>query len=199
MGFSGNLFFCAGGSTILDAGLHNSYIWSNGSTDQTITVNSAGNYSVTITDGATPTTFGATVVEFRIQLPTITIGNLSFCNGSSTILDAGAGYTGYLWNNSSSNQTLSVISSGLYTVTVTDANTCTGSSSVQVVENQNPTPIITGNLSYCSGSSTVLDANGYVTYFWNERLPNQTITATYPGSYTVIVADVNACTGSSSV
>jgi gliding motility-associated-like protein len=47
----GNASFCAGGSTTLDAGNAGStYLWSTGSTAQTINVNAAGTYTVTITD-----------------------------------------------------------------------------------------------------------------------------------------------------
>jgi hypothetical protein len=198
-GISGNLFFCSGGSTVLDAGLHDSYLWSTGSTNQTVTVNIAGVYSVTVTDLSVQTTLEATVVEFQNPIPIIT-GNASFCFGTGTVIDAGSGYQSYLWNNSSTNQTLSVNSSGTYTVTVADANSCSGSSSIQVIENQNPSPTITGNLSYCIGSSTVLDAGaGFATYLWNDGSSTQTLTATNPGDYTVTVTDINGCSGSSSV
>ncbi|MDP1621096.1 MAG: GEVED domain-containing protein [Bacteroidales bacterium] len=48
---SGNVPFCADGSIILDAGTFSDYIWSTGETTQTITVNTAATFSVTVTDG----------------------------------------------------------------------------------------------------------------------------------------------------
>jgi len=196
---TGNLFFCSGSSTVLDAGVYDSYLWSSGATTQTISVNTSGTYTVTVDDGGTPLTFSETVVEFQNPTPIIT-GNSSFCSGTNTQIDAGAGYTDYLWNSGSSNQTISVSTAGTYTVTVTDGNTCTASANTTIIENPNPTPIITGNLSYCIGFSTTLDAgSNYTTYLWNDGSSVQTLLVSNPGDYTVTVTDGNGCTGSTSV
>ena len=48
----------------------------------------------------------------------------TFCEGDSIILDAGAGYTSYLWSDSSTTQTLTVSESGYYGVTVTTGGGC---------------------------------------------------------------------------
>ena len=42
--------FCSGGSVNLNAGIHDSYLWSTGDTTQSITVASSGNYSVSVSD-----------------------------------------------------------------------------------------------------------------------------------------------------
>jgi len=49
---------------------------------------------------------------------------------SSTELDAGTGYTSYLWNTGATTRTITVSSSGTYSVTVSDANGCSGSDEV---------------------------------------------------------------------
>src|SRR5690606_16040182 len=47
----GNVAFCLGDSATLNAGPnHAGFVWSNGAVSQTITVNAAGNYSVTVLD-----------------------------------------------------------------------------------------------------------------------------------------------------
>ncbi len=48
----GPVTFCQGGSVTLSASGGSSFLWSGGETTQAITVNSTGNYSVTINDGA---------------------------------------------------------------------------------------------------------------------------------------------------
>src|SRR6185295_5072654 len=55
--------FCAGGSVMLTASVANQYSWSNGSTTQSITVNTSGNYTVTGTsaNGCTTTSAPVTV------------------------------------------------------------------------------------------------------------------------------------------
>ncbi len=67
--------------------------------------------------------------------PPIITGDTSFCQSSSTTLDAGNGYFAYLWNTGSTAQMLVVTTGGTYTVTVTDSNSCTASASVVVTEN----------------------------------------------------------------
>jgi len=48
------------------------------------------------------------------------------------VLDAGAGFDTYLWNDSSTNQTLAVDTFGVYYVTVEDSNGCTASDTVVI-------------------------------------------------------------------
>ena len=49
---SGPLTFCQGNSVVLTASAGSSWTWSNGATTQSITVNSAGNYTVTVRNAA---------------------------------------------------------------------------------------------------------------------------------------------------
>src|SRR5690606_33624021 len=82
-----------------------------------------------------------------------------------------------------------------YSVTVTDINGCTGNSSVTITENALPTPSITGNLSFCDGGSTLLDAGTYNAYLWTGGSNAQTLTVTAGDTYFVTVTDANGCTG----
>src|SRR5205085_7233526 len=92
------------------------------------------------------------------------IGNASFCSGTSTILDAGAGYNSYHWSTAATTQTLSVSTTGNYTVTVTGTNGCTGTVSKTETANPNPFPIISGTTSFCSGNSTILSTGSFSSY-----------------------------------
>jgi methionine-rich copper-binding protein CopC len=105
--------------------------WSTGATTQTITGLAAGSYSVVITDAngcaigrsfiiTEPSALTATTSQTNV---TTNGGN----NGSATITVSGGtpGYT-YSWSpNVSTTATASNLSAGTYTVTVTDANSCT--------------------------------------------------------------------------
>jgi gliding motility-associated-like protein/uncharacterized repeat protein (TIGR01451 family) len=108
--------------------------------------------------------------------------------------DDGGGNSG-----SVSNQTLPYTITGLpessYTVTVTDANGCSGTSSVSVNANPNPTPGIS-NQSICPGGTATFDAGaGFVSYQWSTSDTTQTIQATVPDTYLVLVTDTNGCQG----
>ena len=197
----GDLEICDGENAVLDAGLgFDNYLWSNNDTTQTIQVNSAEDYSVTVTDatGCTGETTATLVINNN---PTLTIsGDESFCDGESSVLNGGV-YSNYLWSDSTTNQTLEVFDSGIYTLQITDANGCTAEDDITITENDNPAPSITGPSSFCTGNSTTLDAGpGYDTYLWsNNNEDTQTIEVTSGGLIGLTVTDSNGCTGETSL
>ena len=78
--------FCAGGSVTLTASSASSYLWSDGETNQSITVNATGNYSVTVTDAnGCSATSAATVVTVN-ALPVVAAigGSATVCTGSTS-------------------------------------------------------------------------------------------------------------------
>jgi large repetitive protein len=198
---TGNNILCQGETTTLDAGSgYSAYLWSNSAgSAQTATVGSSANYIVTVTDanGCTGTA-NLNVTVNPLPTPAIT-GATNICQGATTTLDAGSGYTDYLWSGNIQTQTLSTGISGNYSVTVTDANGCTGTASVNVTVNPLPVPSITGNTTICQGATTIFDAGpGYTSYQWSPSGSGQTLSAGTAGNYVVTVTDANGCTGTAS-
>ena len=74
-------------------------------------------------------------------LPTVDIGNGqdTLLTDLSVTLDAGSGFTSYLWQDLSTGESYSASEVGLYWVTVSDIHGCTGSDSVYV---SSQTPVI---------------------------------------------------------
>jgi hypothetical protein len=71
-------------------------------------------------------------------LPVPNLGNDTMINsGSLLVLDPGQGFVSYVWSDGSTASTLSVINEGLYSVTVTDDNSCEGIDSIDVIINLN--------------------------------------------------------------
>ncbi|MDY6348521.1 MAG: T9SS type A sorting domain-containing protein [Bacteroidales bacterium] len=126
-------------------------------------------------------------------LPTPTIsGNTVICQGQNTTLTANGG-TSYVWSNASTNSSITVNQSGVYTVTVTNAEGCFNTANVTVTVNPLPNVNITGNSSFCQGDNVTLTATGASTYAWSNNSTNASITVSNAGNYTVTGTDGNGC------
>lgn len=124
-----------------------------------------------------------------------TAGPTTFCDGGSVVLNSSAGVS-YLWNTGETTQSITASSSGTYSVTVTDVNNCTASSSVVVTET---TPVVASSSStaiLCNGGSatvTVSATGGTAPYSGTG-----TFTRT-AGTYSFTVTDANSCSASTTI
>ena len=190
--------FCQGGSVILTSSVASSYLWNTGATTQSITISASGSYSVTVTDanGCSATSAATSVTVNPLPTPAITPGGpTTFCQGGSVILTSSAG-SSYLWNTGATTQSITVSTSGAYSVTVTDGNTCSATSAAtSVTVNPLPTPTITpgGPTTFCQGGSVVLTSSVASSYMWNTGATTQSITVSTSGAYSVTVTDGNTC------
>ena len=193
---------CFGESVSLSSNGGIGFLWSNGSTEQIISVapEISTNYTVTVTDsnGCTSSSGKAVVVN---TLPVAVIsGNTTFCTGASSLLTAAGGIT-YIWNTGATTSSI-MINPGLntfYTVTVTDSNGCTSSASRMATVNNLPIADITGTNKLCFGNTATLVASGGILYLWNTGETSATIqpSPSITTIYKVTVTDVNGCTGTS--
>lgn len=123
-------------------------------------------------------------------------GRPSVCEGVGTILDGGAGFASYLWNNGTITRGNNVTTEGLVDVIVSDGSGCrTGRDTLLIDSIPNLQPLITGPLSYCPGTGTTLDAGIYDSYLWNTGINTRTLTTNTPAQYSVIVYDTMGCAG----
>ncbi len=110
----GDPVLCGAGDQVqLSANPGFQYLWSNGATSQTISVGTAGNYSVTINDGSGCTaTASFFVLQSPDETPTVEAsGPLTFCEGGSVTLTSTAA-NGYAWTGGGNTQSIQVTSSG---------------------------------------------------------------------------------------
>lgn len=186
---------CDSGNVMLDAGPGmQTYLWSDGSTDQYLFVNASGVYSVTVTNE-----FGCTATDnITVNLTSVSAAPLlgpdrSFCVGEDLLLDAGV-FTSYVWQDGSVNQYLLVNVAGTYSVEVIDAGGCRFRDTVVVTE-ETPPPFDLGPpISLCNGETETLDAGaGFTTYLWSTGATTQTIDVSASGQYEVTVT-VGTCT-----
>lgn len=196
-----DLSICSGTTTILNAGNPGAtYLWNTGATTQTISVGTAGTYSVTITDPAGCTASDAIVITLSPS-PDVNLGaDIFLCAGETTLLNAGNPGSTYLWNTGATTQTILVGTSGTFSVTVTNPAGCTDADAVVIT--LSPTPIVNlgADAALCEGESMVLDAgNPGATYLWNTGATTQTITVTTAGNYSVAVTNPGDCSASDNI
>ncbi|WP_282779008.1 gliding motility-associated C-terminal domain-containing protein [Phaeodactylibacter xiamenensis] len=193
--------FCTDTTATLSAGAeYVAYTWSTGSSAESITIDSGGVYRVTVTDvNGCISQDSYQLLEYN--LPAVAIGgSASFCPGGFATLNAGADYAAYEWSTGSGASSIEVDQEGLYTLTVTDDNGCTNTASLQVSQQEELSPVISGPLQFCPGTETQLSAGaGYTVYEWQDGAQTSGITVTEPGSYSVYVEDASGCAGTASV
>lgn len=189
---SGITSICQGETTTLTANDGVSYLWSNNSTNASITVGTAGMYTVTATNVQGCSATASTYVTVN-ALPTPTISGITtICQGETTTLTADGG-TSYQWSDNSTSASITVNTSGQYMVTATDAQGCSATASSYVTVNALPTPTISGNNSFCQGTTTTLTANGGISYQWSNNSTNASITVGTAGIYTVTATNAQGC------
>ena len=137
------------------------YLWNTGASTSSISGLPAGTYSVTVTDNNS----ASTNASYLVTQPTALVSAIDsqqnvVCvndtNGFASV-DVSGGTTPYtfLWSNGSTTQSTSTLGSGVYSVTVSDANGCeqTISDTILVLDSISPS-VVSQNLT------VYLDATG---------------------------------------
>ena len=222
--------FCTGASINLQASGSGgagpfTYKWTSGSdnlgTNATLSVNKTGLYNVDVTDSKGCTVSTSVQATETKNLPIAVSGPTAYCSGesvplSSTVAGGTSPYT-YQWRQSNSNisgqtsTTLSVNTTGFYSLSVTDSKGCTGvSAGLSISQKPTPTATITANgptlVTSGSSLSVVLTtpAASNQTYQWFRDgqaiagATNNNFLAIQAGGYTVAV-NRDGCTATSSV
>ncbi len=146
-----------------------------------------------------PRTLVTVTVHANPTAPVITAnGSTSLCTGTSVDLTSDQ-TSNNVWSTNATTQTITVSTSGTYSVVYTDANQCSATSNTITVNVSNaplPTVQATGSLSLCQGDSVVLTASTSDSYLWS---PNgettQSITVHTAATYYVTTTNANACDG----
>ena len=192
---TGNGSICQGQtSQLCVAAGFTSYAWSTGATTNCITVNTTGNYAVTVTNANGCMSICSKTVTVN-PLPICSImGNGSICAGQSTQLCVPAGSASYMWSTGATTNCITVNVAGTYFVTITEGGGCSSVCSKTVAVNPLPDCSITGIGSICQGQSTQLCAPaGAISYAWSTGATTNCITVNQTGNYSVTVTNSNGC------
>jgi len=201
---SGSTTFCTGGSVDLTSSATSGNVWSNNATTATITVNTTGNYSVTVTDanGCSSASTPISVNVSNAPAPTISATSTQACSGDVVTVTSSAADS-YLWSTGETTQSIEVTNTAAVYVTVTNANACDGvgqSSTTNITFTATPSAAgsftAAGNVVTFTNTST-----GATSYSWDfGDFTNSSASApahayAANGAYTVVLTAINGnCT-----
>lgn len=188
--------------SILYAGKHfTSYLWSDGSTADSLIINNSGTYWVEVEDifgNISSDTIEVILSEF--QYPSSEI----YCPNGSITWNPNLGSThSFLWSDGSTAETLVIDSPGDVSVTVYGMNGCVfKSDTLSFQEDLFPTSATLGpDLNLCSGNTLSLStgASEAVSYLWNTGSTDASIVIVNTGEYSVEVVNINGCVAKDTV
>lgn len=200
-----NTFFWSvnGGSVLTGQGSKNITVqWGNFILSGTVTCD----ITISTTGCHTSTT---QTVNISPVIPPLILGSQSFCKGTSTVLKLSDNYSSYLWlPNGETSATITVSTSGNYSIKVIDSHGCTttaGPFNVQEVPYPQPSIAIEGrpqttNVVICAGDNLVfncLTTASLSVIKWTSGETTQKIKISKSGDYKVYVTDYAGCTGES--
>lgn len=189
-----------------------SYLWSNGGTTATITGLAPGTYTVVVTDANACTASQTVVVNsFDCTITTqTTVSNVTCAgaaNGSVSLSQTGgtAPFT-YNWSNGATSSTISNLTPGTYTASLTDANGCQTVASASVaepapysniaVQSSNP---VCPNETTGSASASISGGTTPYNYLWSNGATTSIINNLSAGTYNLVITDQNGCATNTSV
>jgi gliding motility-associated-like protein len=214
--------YCVNGTVLLNASGGNSYSWSGpagfSSNVQNPSIPNAGltaggNYTVLVSGANGCTSVSTTNVQISPNLTVNASYAGSLCEGTPFSLDVtptpGASYqwsgpNGFNSNIQSPNiNNAQMNMSGSYSVLVTSASGCSGTSVVNINVLQAPLLTAGNNGPLCTGDNALLNANGNGTFFWtgpngftsNQQNPAiNSANSSASGLYQVTLTGANTCT-----
>ncbi|MDQ3109072.1 MAG: gliding motility-associated C-terminal domain-containing protein [Bacteroidota bacterium] len=187
---------CVGDQLILDATTPGAaYLWSDNSTNATITVSATGMYWAQITVNGCSA--GDSIQVNFNPAPVSNLGNdISLCAGQNGVLNGGSA-AAYLWSTSATTQAITVNTSGTYWVQLS-SGTCSSSDTINVTFLPLPNVNLGNDFALCIGQSSNLNAGSATNYLWSDGSTNVSINITLPGTYWVVATN-NQCSDSDTI
>lgn len=182
-----------------------SFAWNTGATTDTVTALGAGSYSVTITDALGCTGTGATMVSepspIASEIAFQTVSCFGGADGWAAAMASG-GISPYQfdWGNGDSMPLLQNLQAGLYQLTISDANGCTHTSTVNISAPQPLLAEVQANAVFCFGGNnasaqaTALGGTVPYSFLWSQGQTTAQVSGLLAGVFAVTVTDANGCT-----
>jgi len=161
---------CSGDTVTIDISGFSQYQWSNGNTTGIVHLTLPGDYYVTVTDSIGCVTEDNTNLSFTPN--TINLNEITpSCVGGSVTIDAGSGFSSYLWSTTATTQSIVVntpfTGQATYSVTVTTSIACTFTD-YTIVDVTAPYTYLGNDTSILSNATLSLNPGNYVDYLWSD-------------------------------
>lgn len=174
--------YCQGQTVTLNAGSANSFLWSNGSTDSSITASITGNYWVQASNGQCASSDSINIIFNAV--PFINLGNdTSLCQGQSITLNGGLA-TSFLWSDGTTDSTFTTSTSGTIWVQISNGQ-CSNSDTININFIAAPTVNLGNDSTLCQGQTITLNAGSANSFLWSNGSTNSSITTSTAGLYWV--------------
>lgn len=191
---------CDGNTLILQPkpSLQGSYLWSDGSTNAHLNIQSGGIYWLEVSDSGCAAT-DTIIIKYKPD-PVVSLGNdTTLCEAQILTLNASNLNSTYLWQDGSTQPRFVVNSAGTYSVLVNE-NGCDTSASVIIQYQSKPQIKLVGDTILCNGESFRLNAfYPNSTYLWQDGSNLSYFNVTIGGTYTVNVTNTCGDTSATSL
>jgi gliding motility-associated-like protein len=180
------------------------YQWNNGQTTATANNLSVGTYTVTVTDANGCTAFDNVAINEPTALTNTLTAASNSCDGLLDITATTTGGTGnysYQWNTNGTTNAILDVSTGTYSVTVSDANNCQIVDTIDIGEPVILSVNLGNDTTLCINAALILDATtaNITNYQWQNGSTNPTFTVTENGWYHVAITNIFGCIATDSV
>ncbi|PCH69810.1 MAG: hypothetical protein COC01_00475 [Bacteroidetes bacterium] len=179
-----------------------SYLWQDSSVSKVDTAKIAGIYWLQVTDSlGCVIRDSLTIFAKNPPPPSIDLGNdTTVCNGALVILDAGDGYSDYLWNDGSGDRYLTAQRPGTYWVTVTGYCGAQDKDTITVTTDTSRFFNLGNDTMICLGSNFLLEVDSvYASYIWSDGSANSYFNTLPPITVWVEITNSTGCSSSDTI
>lgn len=170
-------------------------LWNDASSSLTKELRAPGTYTVSVINGDGCTAADTLILD-TFTSPTVNIGTDSFvCEDANYQIDPGE-YASYTWQDGSRSRVFNATSAGVYSVSITDNNTCMASDTIILTAKAKPAIWLQKTMRICNPDTFITPKGVFKTYQWQDGTIDTSYRVQTYGLFTFSVTDSNNCANS---